>query len=50
MMDEQFFFLTFGWQRLVQTELQLYSIFFYHLGVSKNRGIPRWMVYNGKPY
>ena len=45
MMDELFFFLTFGWQRLVQTELQLYSIFFvYHLGVSKNRGIPKWMV------
>ena len=20
------------------------------LGVSKNRGIPKWMVYNGKPY
>ena len=19
-------------------------------GVSKNRGIPKWMVYNGKPY
>ena len=21
-----------------------------YLGVSKNRGIPKWMVYNGKPY
>ena len=21
-----------------------------HLGVSKNKGIPKWMVYNGKPY
>ena len=20
------------------------------MGVSKNRGIPKWMVYNGKPY
>ena len=20
------------------------------LGVSKNRGIPKWMVYDGKPY
>ncbi len=20
------------------------------LGVSKNRGTPKWMVYNGKPY
>ena len=22
----------------------------HYLGVSKNRGIPKWMVYNGKPY
>ena len=21
-----------------------------HVGVSKNRGTPKWMVYNGKPY
>ena len=21
-----------------------------YFGVSKNRGIPKWMVYNGKPY
>ena len=21
-----------------------------HLGVSKNSGTPKWMVYNGKPY
>ena len=21
-----------------------------HIGVSKNRGTPKWMVYNGKPY
>ena len=21
-----------------------------HLGVSKNTGTPKWMVYNGKPY
>ena len=20
------------------------------MGVSKNRGIPKWMIYNGKPY
>ena len=26
-------------------------IFVQHMGVSKNRGIPKWMVYNGsKPY
>ena len=24
--------------------------YFNHMGVSKNRGIPEWMVYNGKPY
>ncbi len=22
----------------------------YYMGVSKNRGTPKWMVYNGKPY
>ena len=22
----------------------------WHMGVSKNRGTPKWMVYNGKPY
>jgi len=21
-----------------------------NMGVSKNRGTPKWMVYNGKPY
>ena len=21
-----------------------------HMDVSKNRGTPKWMVYNGKPY
>ena len=21
-----------------------------YIGVSKNRGTPKWMVYNGKPY
>ena len=23
---------------------------FLYMGVSKNRGTPKWMVYNGKPY
>ena len=23
---------------------------YFHMGVSKNRGTPKWMVYNGKPY
>ena len=22
----------------------------YYMGVSKNNGTPKWMVYNGKPY
>ena len=22
----------------------------HNVGVSKNRGIPKWMIYNGKPY
>ena len=22
----------------------------FHVGVSKNRGTPKWMVYNGRPY
>ena len=21
-----------------------------HMGISKNKGTPKWMVYNGKPY
>ena len=25
-------------------------IIYYIMGVSKNRGTPKWMVYNGKPY
>ena len=24
--------------------------FFMYMGVFKNRGTPKWMVYNGKPY
>jgi len=26
------------------------NIFKVYLGVSKNRGTPKWMVYNGTPY
>ena len=26
------------------------SSWIYHMGVSKNKGIPKWMVYIGKPY
>ena len=26
------------------------SLFGEYMGVSKNRGTPKWIVYNGKPY
>ena len=25
-------------------------VYVLYMGVSKNRGTPKWMVYNGKPY
>ena len=25
-------------------------MFYFHMGVSKNSGTPKWMVYKGKPY
>ena len=25
-------------------------VFVFHVGVSKNRGTPKWMIYNGNPY
>ena len=28
----------------------LYVCMYLHMGVSKNSGIPKWMVYNGKPH
>ena len=34
---------------MIQNWMQLWTIDNY-LGVSKNRGIPKWMVCNGKPY
>ena len=38
----------------IQIKLRHGSIGFWfngkYMGVSKNRGIPKWMVYNGKPY
>ena len=33
-----------GWEELVA------PIWLDNMGVSKNRGTPNWMVYNGKPY
>ena len=26
------------------------SMVYVHMGVSKNKGTPKWMVYDGKPY
>ena len=34
-------------------ELKIFGIsnaVFLNMGVSENRGTPKWMVYNGKPY
>ena len=37
--------------RIARVQAEEPSIFaFLQLGVSKNRGTPKWMVYNGKPY
>ena len=30
--------------------VHIYICTYIHMGVSKNRGTPKWMVYNGKPY
>ena len=36
--------------RMVSAEpLEIFSIE-YNMDVSQNRGTPKWMVYNGKPY
>ena len=31
-------------------EGEVKSVFWTQMDVSKNRGTPKWMVYNGKPY
>jgi len=31
----------------IYPELNMYTVY---MGASKNRGTPKWMVYNGKPY
>ena len=33
-----------------KTMIRIRSIPCIYMGVSKNRGTPKWMVYNGKPY
>ena len=44
------------WQCHLSTSLVFYQNYFQqchakmYLGVSKNRGTPKWMVYNGEPY
>ena len=39
-----------GWKWNLST-FHLSPVFFaFQMGVSKNRGTPKWMVYNGKPY
>ena len=30
--------------------LKLKEHLYVYMGVSKNRGSPKWMIYNGKPY
>ena len=47
------FYSTFGVQPVCQKNMFVLYFILYttlHLGVSKNRGTPKWMVYNGKPY
>ena len=40
-----------GVRRVVRKEITHVVVFFENgVGVSKNRGTPKWMVYNGKPY
>ncbi len=34
----------------LKSTLSLIYPFLSHMGVSKNRGTPKWMVYNGKPF
>ena len=42
----------FQWKEISASEISTtkFRIPLEHLGVSKNRGTPKWMVYNGKPY
>ena len=45
-------FATLDGQRLMQWPCLYvkYQYIYIYMGVSKNRGTPKWMVYNGKPY
>ena len=33
-----------------KTSIHIYIYIYTHMGVSKNSGAPKWMVYNGNPY
>ena len=38
---------------VVHVDVETYNVFLFGtscMGVSKNRGTPKWMVHNGKPY
>ena len=39
-----------GWMGDAHIDFEKNTHIFTHMGVSKNRGTPKWMVYNGKPY
>ena len=34
--------------QILQVKINIYI--YIYMGVSKNRGTPKWMVYKGKPY
>ena len=38
-----------GW-RMTESDSEVWFQHHLQMGVSKNRGTPKWMVYNGKPY
>ena len=40
----------FQWHGMSDVDITKDMYRFDDLGVSKNRGTPKWMVYNGKPY
>ena len=42
----------FTWNQLVSKYIYIYICIYIHvyMGVSKNSGTPKWMVYNGNPY
>ena len=39
-----------GWTAICGRLERLIQLLFLYMGVSKNRGTPKWMVYTGKPY